>query len=103
VDEMEDENVILKDRIKELENALMPPPIFSSPIATIQPWKTLMEHQSSSSKLRGTSSLLVAVRRYVGENIKKQMSLILEAWELVNNFVSLGSRITNLRQYLQVI
>jgi hypothetical protein len=30
------------------------------------------------------------------------MSLILETWELENNFVSLGSRITNFRQYLQV-
>jgi hypothetical protein len=56
----------------------------------------------SSSRLRGTSSLLIVVRRYVGENIKKIMSLILETWELENNFVSLGSRMTNLRQYLQV-
>jgi hypothetical protein len=29
------------------------------------------------------------------------MSLILEAWDLASNFVSLGSRITNLREYLQ--
>jgi hypothetical protein len=29
------------------------------------------------------------------------LSLILESWELANSFVSLGSRITNLRQYLQ--
>jgi len=29
------------------------------------------------------------------------MSLILETWELANNFVSLGSRMTNLRQYRQ--
>jgi hypothetical protein len=40
VDEMENENSTLKDRIKELESALMPPPIFSSPIATMQPWKS---------------------------------------------------------------
>jgi hypothetical protein len=51
--------------------------------------------------LRGTLSLLIVVRSYVGENIKKIMSLILEAWELVNSYVSLGSRTTNLRQYLQ--
>jgi hypothetical protein len=30
------------------------------------------------------------------------LSLILEAWKLANNFVYLGSIITNLRQYLQV-
>jgi pyruvate-formate lyase len=29
------------------------------------------------------------------------MSLILEAWELENIFVSFGSRSTNLRQYIQ--
>jgi hypothetical protein len=102
VDEMENENANLKERVKELENALMPPPIFSSPIATMQPWKSFDRTPESSSRLRGTSSLLVAVRRYVGENIKKRMSLVLETWELANNFISLGSRMTNLRQYLQV-
>ena len=30
------------------------------------------------------------------------MSLIFEDWKLANNFISLGSRITNLRQYLHV-
>jgi hypothetical protein len=40
VEEMENKNPILKEIIKELESALMPPPIFSSPIATMQPWKS---------------------------------------------------------------
>jgi hypothetical protein len=40
----------------------MPLPIFASPNATMQPWKTLDRTPESSSKLRGTSSLLVAVR-----------------------------------------
>ena len=39
VDEIENENDSFKDKIKELESALMPPPIFSIPIAIIQPWK----------------------------------------------------------------
>jgi hypothetical protein len=56
----------------------------------------------SSSRLKGTSSLLVSIRRYVRENIQKRMSLILETWELATSFVSLGSRMTNFRQYLQV-
>jgi hypothetical protein len=30
------------------------------------------------------------------------MTLILETWELATSFVSLGSRMTNFRQYLQV-
>jgi hypothetical protein len=51
--------------------------------------------------LKGTSSLLVAVRHYIGENIKKRMSLILETWDLASSFVSLGSKIQNFREYLQ--
>jgi hypothetical protein len=38
---MENENATLKEIIKELESALMPPPIFSIPIATMHPWKSL--------------------------------------------------------------
>jgi hypothetical protein len=79
----------------------MPPPIFYILIATMQPWKSLDGTLESSSRLRGTLSLLFVVRRYVGGNIKKIMCFILEAWELTNNFISLGSRITNFRQYLQ--
>jgi hypothetical protein len=101
VGDMEYENSILKERIKELENTLIPPPIFASLIATDQPWRNYDGTQESSSKFKGTSSLLIVVRRYFGENIKKRMSLILEAWELDNSYVSLGLRTTNLRQYLQ--
>jgi hypothetical protein len=49
----------------------MPPPIFASTITTIQPWRNFDRKPKSSSKLRGISSLLAVVRRYVGENIKK--------------------------------
>jgi hypothetical protein len=101
IGDIENENAILKDRVRELENALMPPPLFSSPITTIQPLKTLEGRPESSSRLKGTSSLLAAIRRYVGDNIQKRMSLILETWELATNFVSLGSRMTHFRQYLQ--
>jgi len=45
--------------------------------------------------------MLTAIRRYVGENIKKILSLILETWELANNFVALGSRMMNFGQHLQ--
>jgi hypothetical protein len=101
VGEMENENATFKEIIKELVSALMSPPIFVSPIATMHPLKSLNGTSKSSSRLRGTSSLLTVVRRYVRENIKKRMSLILHTWELVNSFVSLGSRIINLRQYLE--
>jgi hypothetical protein len=48
------------------------------------------------------SSLLTATRRYIRENIKNGMSLILETWDLASSFVSLGSTIQNSREYLQV-
>jgi len=101
VDEMEAENSMLKQRVKELECDLMSPPIVSSPITSIQPRKILDRTPKSSSTLNGTSNLLVVVRHCVGENSKKRMSLILEAWDLAISFVSLSSRITNLREYLQ--
>jgi hypothetical protein len=54
-----------------------------------------------SLKLKGTSNLLVAARRFVGENIKKKIVLILEAWDVGNNIISFGSKLNNLREYLQ--
>jgi hypothetical protein len=101
VDDMEAENIMLKERVKELESTLMPPPIFSTLVSTVQPWKSSDKTPESSLRLKGTSSLLVAVRHYIGENIKKRMSLILETWDLASNFVSLGSKIQNFREYLQ--
>jgi hypothetical protein len=99
VDGLEAENARLKERIKELECALMPPPIFVSPIASIQSGRN--PNGTPELKLKGTSSLLAAIRRFVGENIKKRMSLILEAWDVGNNIVSFGSKLNNLREYLQ--
>jgi hypothetical protein len=51
--------------------------------------------------LKGTSSFLVAIGHYIGGNIKKSMSLILETCDLVSSFVSLGSIIQKFREYLQ--
>jgi hypothetical protein len=77
---IENENAILKYGLRELENALMTPPLFVSPITTIQPLKTLEGISKLSSRLKGTSSLLVAIKIYVSDNIQKGMSLILETW-----------------------
>jgi hypothetical protein len=41
---MEEENAQFKERIKELEATLMPPPILASPIAMIHPGKGLQEN-----------------------------------------------------------
>jgi hypothetical protein len=94
IDDMEAENARLKERVKELEYTLMPPPILASPLETIQP-------RTSDLKLKGISSLLVAVRKFVEENIKKRMSLILEAWDIGSNIVSFGSKLNSFRDFLQ--
>jgi hypothetical protein len=93
---LEAENARLKERIKELECSLMPPPIFVSPIFLFNLGEIPMEHLEL--KLKGTSSLLVAVRKFVGENIKKRMSLILEAWDVGNNIVSFGSKVKQFKR-----
>jgi hypothetical protein len=33
--------------------------------------------------------------------LKKKMSIILEAWDIGNNIISFGSKLNNLREYLQ--
>jgi hypothetical protein len=40
MDDMEAKNIMLKERVKELESTLMPPPIFSTLVSTVQPWKS---------------------------------------------------------------
>jgi hypothetical protein len=79
----------------------MAPPLFYSPIATIQPLISLEGRPKSSSILKGATSLLVSIRRYVSENIQKIMAFILKTWELETSFVSLSSRMTNSRKYIQ--
>jgi hypothetical protein len=101
IDDMEAENARLKERIQELEFTLMPPPILATPVATVQPGRNFEKTPESSIRLKGTSSLLVATRHYVEQNIKKIMSLILNTWDLASSFVSLGSKIQNTREYLK--
>jgi len=38
--DMEEEKLILKERVKELEATLMPPPILATPISMLQPKRT---------------------------------------------------------------
>ena len=65
---LEAENTKLKEIIKELEEALMPLPILSSPLAMIGP-------TTPAAKLKGSSSLLTSVKGYVEKNIKKIIEL----------------------------
>jgi hypothetical protein len=66
---LEAKNTKLKERIKELEDALMPLPILANPLSMVTP-------TTPANKLKGSSSLLTMVRSYVKKNIKKRMSLI---------------------------
>jgi len=52
-----------------LEKSLIPKPLFVEPLNSIQPTLTLKDFPESSSKLRGSSSLLLAMRKYGGDGI----------------------------------
>jgi hypothetical protein len=97
---MEEENTQLKERIKELEATLMPPPILASHVAMIHPGKGIQENPESSSRVKGISSLITTTRHFVEQNIKKRMSLIVELWDMAKSFTSLGLRIQNTKEYL---
>jgi len=61
----------LKQKIKELEATLMLGPLFPEPLNTIQPTLVLENILESNSKCKGSSSLLQAIRKYVGDAIQK--------------------------------
>ena len=69
---IEAENARLKDRIKELDEALIPIPLLASPLAKIM-------LSTPTTKLKGSSRLLTSCRGYVEKNIKKIMELITQA------------------------
>jgi hypothetical protein len=91
---IEAENARLKDRVKELEEALIPMPLLASPLAIAMP-------ATPAAKLKGSSSLLASCRGYVENNIKKRMELIVEAWETSQTMASLGTRAHTLLEHLQ--
>jgi hypothetical protein len=95
---IEAENARLKDRIKELEEALFPMPLLGSPLATTMPATPC----TPAANLKGSSSFLASCRGYVEKNINKRMELITKAWETSQNMDSLGSRAHNLLQLLQM-
>jgi hypothetical protein len=98
---IEKENLILKEKIKELETTLIPKPLFVEPLTTIQPTLTLEDVQKATSKLKGSSSLLLAVRKYVGDGIQKRIDLIQEIWELAQSSTNFSMRIMHFKEYLQ--
>jgi hypothetical protein len=75
--------------------------LFVEPLTTIQPTLTLEDVPESNSKLKGSSSLLFTVRKYVGDGIQKRIDLIHEIWELAQSSTSFSTRIMHFRKYLQ--
>jgi hypothetical protein len=57
---MEEENLRLKERVKELEATLMPPPILATPVSIVQPGGSFQRTPEVSLRLKGASSLLMA-------------------------------------------
>jgi hypothetical protein len=91
---IEAENARLKDRVKELEEALIPMPLLANPLE-------ISMLATPAAKLKGSSSLLASCRGYVENNIKKTMELINEAWEKSQTMTSLGTRARNFLEHLQ--
>ena len=69
IDKMERENLELNKRVKELEFSLVPRQLFLEPLSCIQPILELEEIPKSSTKYKGSSSLLQVVIKYVGDAI----------------------------------
>jgi nucleoside-triphosphatase THEP1 len=62
---LEAENTKLKERIRELEDALMPLPILASPLSMVKP-------TTPTNKLKGSSSLLTTVWSYVEKILRRE-------------------------------
>jgi hypothetical protein len=84
IDDIEKENLILKENVNDLEKYLLPRPLFFEPITAIQRLCSLVDVLETSSRLKGSSSLLM-VRKYIGYGIKSRIDFILEILELTKN------------------
>ena len=91
---IEAENARLKDRVKELEEALIPMPLLVNPFAISMP-------ATPVANLKASSKLLASCRGYVENNIKKRMELVTEAWKRSQTITSLGTRAHSLLELLQ--
>jgi hypothetical protein len=75
--------------------------LFTNPLTTIQPTLTLEDVLENKNKLKGSSILLLVVRKYVGDGIQKIIDLIQEIWELAQSSTNFSMRIMHFKEYLQ--
>jgi hypothetical protein len=91
---IEAKNARLKDRVKELEETLIPMPLLVNPLEIAMP-------ATPAANLKESSSLLASCRGYVENNIKKRMEVVTEAWKASQTITSLGTRAHSLLDHLQ--
>jgi hypothetical protein len=89
------------EKLKELEKSFLLRPLFVEPITSIQPFCRLEDVLETNSRLKGSSILLMASRKYIGDNIKRRIALILEIWELARNSTTLSTRVLHFKEHLQ--
>jgi hypothetical protein len=91
---IETDDARLKDRVKELEEALIHMTLLANPLAIAMPVAPIVN-------LKGSSSLLASCRGYVENNIKKRMDLAAKACKTSQTITSLGTRAHSLLEHLQ--
>lgn len=77
MDDQENENAMLKQRINELEISLSMYPLFAKPLSIVQ---SIEDSLSQSWKFDKISHLLLGVHSFVAENIKGKDDMISEAF-----------------------
>jgi hypothetical protein len=93
--------LVLKEIIKELQKSVILKPLFVKPITAIHTMFNLEDVLETSSRLKGSSRLLMEVRKYIGDGITKIIDLILEIWELAQSSTTFSTRVFHFKKYLQ--
>jgi hypothetical protein len=101
ISEHELENIMLKRRISQLEDALSPKPLFVEPLAIISPNQMPPSTPGTSTKVRKVVKFLKRIRLYVTKNINKRLNIISQEWEVSSSIRKLSERIANLTKYLK--
>lgn len=97
VDDQKRENAMLKQRIVELEVALIPRPLLVEHISIVH---LVLGFPSQAYKIYKVTQLLSRIRSFVLEGIKSQEDLITEAFETMENVQKMGTHIRSFKELL---